>query len=532
MAACSNLPTSNISPLIRRGSNRKTPIRPPSSGIRCTAAFDLTDPTTIPRPRGSLRLVATVNTKLSDRSGTLVHKAPQLLARGASQVEARRLPSWDTSLTSLDTSGGTDPLSLAGRRVRFVSGEAETRLRNASICAWSSIGDTCSEDGGPVMPCTGAERDDPSSSLSPFCPKARKLAAKQNGKPNGKAQEPRQRREKYEPDRTRSPLIRRHRLLISPQCSHAQVSDQPTPLPCVACAIGPCPLPHATQPPVISHPQSCRPVCLSRSSSQCEKGSHVQASGMMGGELRKNQNRNEQRGGWGSSVAVVGRRKDGDHVAFLRPVEAVHDELVRARHEREAVVVVERLRDVLTKRVAGTARRDAPATAVVRVGPQQIAHGTLVRHFLDAVDGADVVERVVGVWRVAADAEEFGEVVELAVDVAADGDGAADGLHIRLAEQDLARLVAKTLDVVFRELLALAEVRDPCVLLCDVDHGCKACAVACHLEDGIRTNEERCRRAEELKPVGMPAIVRGHAIEVREMDGGRRVGDDDGGGGV
>lgn len=97
-----------------------------------------------------------------------------------------------------------------------------------------------------------------------------------------------------------------------------------------------------------------------------------------------------------AAVAVVGRRKDGDHVAFLRPVEAVHDELVRARHEREAIVVVERLRDVLTKRVAGTARRDAPATAVVRVGPQQIAHGTLVRHFLDAVDGADVVERVDG----------------------------------------------------------------------------------------------------------------------------------------
>ena len=98
------------------------------------------------------------------------------------------------------------------------------------------------------------------------------------------------------------------------------------------------------------------------------------------------------------------------------------------------------------------------------------------RDGLDRVVAAVYVvahEEVVGVWRVAADAEEFGEVVKLAVDVAADGDGAADGLHIRLAEQDLARLVAKTLDVVFRELLALAEMRDPRVLLCDVDHGAR-----------------------------------------------------------
>jgi hypothetical protein len=183
-------------------------------------------------------------------------------------------------LTSLDTIDGTDPLSLAERRVHFVGGEPETRLRNASTCAWSSIGDTCSEDGGPVTPRTGAERDDPSSSLSPFYPKARKLAAKQNAQRQG-ARIPSSPRKKTrpnpQPDRT-PPLIRRHRLLISPQCSHAQGSDQPTPLPCVACAIGPCPLPHATQPPpVISHPQSCRPVCLSRSSSQCEKGSHVRS---------------------------------------------------------------------------------------------------------------------------------------------------------------------------------------------------------------------------------------------------------------
>ena len=51
-----------------------------------------------------------------------------------------------------------------------------------------------------------------------------------------------------------------------------------------------------------------------------------------------------------TAVAVVGRREDGDDVALLRPVEAVHDELVRSRNERQPVVMVERLADVLPER--------------------------------------------------------------------------------------------------------------------------------------------------------------------------------------
>ena len=72
----------------------------------------------------------------------------------------------------------------------------------------------------------------------------------------------------------------------------------------------------------------------------------------------------------------------------------LHDELVGARDEREAVVVVEGLGDVLAEGVARAAGRDAPATAIVRIGPEEVAHGALVRHLLDAVEGADVVEGV------------------------------------------------------------------------------------------------------------------------------------------
>lgn len=78
----------------------------------------------------------------------------------------------------------------------------------------------------------------------------------------------------------------------------------------------------------------------------------------------------------------------------MAPVVALHDQLVCTCDQREAVVVVELLRDVLAERVAGAARRDAPAAAIVRIRPQQIAHRTLVRHLLDAIQRADVLERI------------------------------------------------------------------------------------------------------------------------------------------
>jgi len=70
---------------------------------------------------------------------------------------------------------------------------------------------------------------------------------------------------------------------------------------------------------------------------------------------------------------VVRRGEDGDDVFLVAPVVALHDQLVRARHQRETVVVVELLGDVLPECVAGTAGTDAPAAAVVGIGPQEVA---------------------------------------------------------------------------------------------------------------------------------------------------------------
>ena len=78
-------------------------------------------------------------------------------------------------------------------------------------------------------------------------------------------------------------------------------------------------------------------------------------------------------------------------MAVLRPVVPLHDELMRARNQRQPVVVVERLRYVLAEGVSRAAGRDAPAAPVVRVGPQQIAHRALMGDFLDAVERPDVV---------------------------------------------------------------------------------------------------------------------------------------------
>lgn len=47
--------------------------------------------------------------------------------------------------------------------------------------------------------------------------------------------------------------------------------------------------------------------------------------------------------------------------------QTFHDQLMGAGHELQAVGVVERLGDVLAEGIAGTARRNTPATTIVRV---------------------------------------------------------------------------------------------------------------------------------------------------------------------
>ena len=80
----------------------------------------------------------------------------------------------------------------------------------------------------------------------------------------------------------------------------------------------------------------------------------------------------------------------------MRPIVAVHHELVGSGHETEAVAVIELTGNVLTKGKARAAGRNAPAGPIVRVTPQQIAHGALVRDLLDAIELPDVIQRVDG----------------------------------------------------------------------------------------------------------------------------------------
>jgi hypothetical protein len=61
----------------------------------------------------------------------------------------------------------------------------------------------------------------------------------------------------------------------------------------------------------------------------------------------------------------------------------------------------------VAKGVAGASGRDAPAVAVIGIGPQQVAHWTLVRHFLETVESAYVIECVDGGRETTVQAEDL-----------------------------------------------------------------------------------------------------------------------------
>ena len=87
----------------------------------------------------------------------------------------------------------------------------------------------------------------------------------------------------------------------------------------------------------------------------------------------------EDRGLVAAAVAVVGSAEDGDCVAVVAPCVPFHGELVGAGDQHEPILLVKLLRYVLTKRVARTPGRDAPTAPLIRIGPEQVAHGTLMR---------------------------------------------------------------------------------------------------------------------------------------------------------
>ena len=92
-----------------------------------------------------------------------------------------------------------------------------------------------------------------------------------------------------------------------------------------------------------------------------------------------------------ASVAVVGRTENSHHIAVVRPIVTIHHKLMGAGDAGQTVVVVELFRNVLTERIAGTTGRNSPAAPVIGVGPKQIANGTFVGNFLDAIQLTDLV---------------------------------------------------------------------------------------------------------------------------------------------
>lgn len=104
-----------------------------------------------------------------------------------------------------------------------------------------------------------------------------------------------------------------------------------------------------------------------------------------------------------AAIAIIRGAEYSHYILFLRPIETLkisiaahylHHQLVSTRDQGEAVIMVEGFRDILSKRISCTTRRNPPSTAVVRVRPQQITHGTFMGDLLYSVQGTDVIQSV------------------------------------------------------------------------------------------------------------------------------------------
>mmetsp|Transcript_48227 Transcript_48227/g.114762 ORF Transcript_48227/g.114762 Transcript_48227/m.114762 type:complete len:205 (+) Transcript_48227:163-777(+) len=157
-----------------------------------------------------------------------------------------------------------------------------------------------------------------------------------------------------------------------------------------------------------------------------------------------------------AAVAIVGRREEGQDPVCVLPLEPLHDELMGAHDELQRVVVVERLRDVLTEGVSGAARRDAPPVPIVRVRPHQVADRPLVGDLDEAVQLLHVLDPVQRRRKAAVGAEDGvvdnrgeGEVVEEVGEALPYVRAAvlADALVVEAVDLgDLARLVVSAQD--------------------------------------------------------------------------------------
>ena len=65
---------------------------------------------------------------------------------------------------------------------------------------------------------------------------------------------------------------------------------------------------------------------------------------------------------------------------------------MRTSDHLQIVGVVELFGNILTKCVTSSSRIHSPACSVIGVRPEEVAHGSFVRYFLESFEGANVVE--------------------------------------------------------------------------------------------------------------------------------------------
>ena len=94
-------------------------------------------------------------------------------------------------------------------------------------------------------------------------------------------------------------------------------------------------------------------------------------------------------------VAVIGGAPDGAEAVVVEHLIALLTQLVRAEDMAHAVDVEELAHDLRPERIPGPAGAQAELVALrVRVGPDEVGHGALVRDLAEAVDDFDLVEAV------------------------------------------------------------------------------------------------------------------------------------------
>lgn len=76
----------------------------------------------------------------------------------------------------------------------------------------------------------------------------------------------------------------------------------------------------------------------------------------------------------------------------MRPVVTIHNELMGTSYSCEAIGVIELLGNVLAERVASTARADAPAASVIRVGPEKVTDWAFMWHFLLSFELSNLIQ--------------------------------------------------------------------------------------------------------------------------------------------